>query len=85
MVDRVTTAFQSGKTRPIEFREKQLKNLLRMYTENQSKMIEALAKDLRKSKQEAVILEVQLLINDVTNVLMNFKDWCKPNYVRRPY
>jgi hypothetical protein len=32
----------------IDFREKQLKQLLLMYEENTTEMIEALAKDLRK-------------------------------------
>lgn len=78
---RAKTAFESGKTRPIEFREKQLKALKRMYEENQKVMIDALAKDLRKSKQESIILEVQLLLNDVNNILSHFKDWAKPEYV----
>jgi aldehyde dehydrogenase (NAD+) len=41
-------AFETGRTRSIDFREKQLKQLLRMYEENTTEMIEALAKDLRK-------------------------------------
>lgn len=41
-------AFEAGRTRSIDFREKQLKQLLLMYEENTTEMIEALAKDLRK-------------------------------------
>jgi acyl-CoA reductase-like NAD-dependent aldehyde dehydrogenase len=47
-VQRARDAFESGRTRSIDFREKQLKQLLRMYEENTTEMIEALAKDLRK-------------------------------------
>lgn len=78
---RAKTAFENGKTRPIEFREKQLKALKRMYEENQNAMIDALAKDLRKSKQESFILEIQLLLNDVNNILAHLKEWTKPEYV----
>ncbi|KAI4456560.1 aldehyde dehydrogenase [Holotrichia oblita] len=35
-------AFQSGRTKSLEFREKQLRNLLRMYEENEQEMLEAL-------------------------------------------
>jgi acyl-CoA reductase-like NAD-dependent aldehyde dehydrogenase len=48
VVQRARDAFESGHTRSIDFREQQLKQLLRMYEENTSEMLEALAKDLRK-------------------------------------
>lgn len=76
-------AFNSGKTRPLEFRKKQLQNLLNFYEENTTAMVAALASDLRKSKQEAVILEIGLLINDVKNMLMNFEQWAQPEYVEK--
>lgn len=48
IVQRAKTAFQSGKTKPYEFRYKQLKQLLRLYEENVSDISEVLANDLRK-------------------------------------
>jgi acyl-CoA reductase-like NAD-dependent aldehyde dehydrogenase len=47
-VQRARDAFETGRTRSIDFREVQLKQLLKMYEENTTEMIEALAKDLRK-------------------------------------
>jgi acyl-CoA reductase-like NAD-dependent aldehyde dehydrogenase len=52
-------AFETGRTRSIDFREKQLKQLLLMYEENVTEMIEALAKDLRKV--HSCILTARLL------------------------
>lgn len=52
-----------------------------MYEENKSAMINALAADLRKSKQESVVMEIDLLMNDVKNILMHIREWSKPEYV----
>nr|CAD7425179.1 unnamed protein product [Timema monikensis] len=41
-------SFLSGKTKPLSFREKQLKQLLKMYEDNEDEMVLALATDLRK-------------------------------------
>lgn len=47
VMNRAHNAYQSGKTRDIEFRKKQLKALLRLYEENRDEMAAALAADLR--------------------------------------
>lgn len=65
----------------VNFREKQLNALLRMYDENEVEICNALAADLRKSRQESMINEVELLRNDVRSLLLNLRDWAKPEYV----
>lgn len=47
VINRASNAFQSGKTRDIDFRRKQLQALLRLYEENRDEMAAALAADLR--------------------------------------
>lgn len=81
MMHRVTAAFQSGKTKNIAFRRQQLESLMRMYEENREAMAEALAADLRRPRQEAMILEVDFLINDLTNTLINLDQWTAPEKV----
>ncbi|XP_045777313.1 aldehyde dehydrogenase, dimeric NADP-preferring isoform X2 [Maniola jurtina] len=78
VVQKARDTFNSGITKPLEWRKRQLKNLLRMYEENSGAMIDALVKDLRRSKTEAVLLEVDYLINDLTNLLNKFEEWAKP-------
>ena len=63
------------------FREKQLKQLMKMYDECETEMANALASDLRKHKQEAIIFEIEFLRNDLRNTLMNLRDWVKPELV----
>lgn len=55
---------------------------MRMYEENTTEMCDALASDLRKHKQEAIVLEVEFLKNDLRHTLMSLREWCKPDEVR---
>lgn len=84
IVQRAHTAFNSGKTRNLDFREKNLRALLRMYEENEEEMCKALATDLRKSKQESMLNEVFFLQNDLNHILSNFRDWAKPEKPEKP-
>ncbi|KAL4705571.1 hypothetical protein ACJJTC_006899 [Scirpophaga incertulas] len=77
-VQRARDAFNRGVTRPVEWRRQQLENLLRLYKENRQGMIEVLRQDLRRSKMEAALLEVDFLINDLINTLHNLDKWIKP-------
>ena len=45
--------FRQGFTKNLEWRKEQLKNLSRMYEENEDLIVDALKKDLRKSKWES--------------------------------
>lgn len=78
IVQKARDAFRSGRTRPVDFRERQLKQLLWMLEENTNELIEALGKDLRKSKQEALLFEVSYLINETKNALFHLREWTKP-------
>ncbi|KDR13306.1 Aldehyde dehydrogenase family 3 member B1, partial [Zootermopsis nevadensis] len=78
IVQKARNTFKSGRTRTIAFRESQLKQLLSMVEENTVEMIEAVAEDLRKSKQEAVMLEINVVINDVRHALFHLKEWTEP-------
>lgn len=49
-----------------------------MYEENSAEMVNVLAADLRKHKQEAHVLEIDFLINDIRNTIYNFREWVKP-------
>ena len=66
----------------MEYRIRQLKNLLRLYEENETALNEALYKDLRKPKHEAKLLEVNVLKSDVKTMIENCKEWATPVKVR---
>lgn len=77
------TAFNSGKTKPIEWRIKQLKALLQMYEDNETVFVEALHKDLRKPKWESVGAEIDFLKNDILGALREIKDWTKDQSTKK--
>jgi acyl-CoA reductase-like NAD-dependent aldehyde dehydrogenase len=81
VMHRARSAFQSGRTKDVAFRRQQLENLLRLYEENKDEMAAALAADLRRPKQEAFILEIDFLINDLTNTLIHLDEWSKDEKV----
>ncbi|XP_065206988.1 aldehyde dehydrogenase, dimeric NADP-preferring-like isoform X2 [Planococcus citri] len=83
LVQRCRNAYESGKTKSISFREKQLKQLLKMYQENESQFIAALASDLRKSKNEAYLSEINIVVADVINTLHYLKEWTAPEKVEK--
>ncbi|KAK7598208.1 hypothetical protein V9T40_006443 [Parthenolecanium corni] len=83
LVQRCRNAYESGKTKSVAFREKQLKQLLKMYKENELEFIAALASDLRKSKNEAFLSEMNILVSDVVNTLHYLKKWTSPEKVEK--
>ncbi|TOF72379.1 hypothetical protein CGJ15_27575, partial [Vibrio parahaemolyticus] len=68
----------SGKTKDVSFRKQQLKALKLMYEENEAAFCKALAKDLNKPKQESILLELNLLIDDLRHSLARIDEWVKP-------
>lgn len=83
IVQEARGAFENGCTKSLEFRECQLRNMLRMYQENEEEMVDALQKDLNKCKFEAVLGEIHYLVNDLKFVIENFKEWAKPEKAER--
>uniref|UniRef100_A0A336K1C9 Aldehyde dehydrogenase n=1 Tax=Culicoides sonorensis TaxID=179676 RepID=A0A336K1C9_CULSO len=78
VVQTLRTAFASGKTLDIAFRKKQLEGLQRMYLDCESDMISAVAKDLRKSKHEALLAEITPTKNELAEMISNLKEWSSP-------
>jgi len=44
----VRDTFRSGRTRDVEFRKEQLRNLLKLFDENEDEVLQAVGKDLHK-------------------------------------
>ena len=47
-VKKLRDTYRTGKTKDVEFRREQLRNLLRLMDENEEEILEAVHKDLRK-------------------------------------
>ncbi|XP_076659453.1 aldehyde dehydrogenase type III isoform X1 [Halictus rubicundus] len=75
LVERSRNSFFSGKTRPLEWRIKQLKQIDRMLEECKPDIVSALASDLRRCKFETIALELLISQGEVKTLLMNIKEW----------
>ena len=73
----------SGRTRPVEWRVKQLEALLKMMDENEKIICEALYKDLRKPKQESMALEIGYIKNDIRGCINNVHKWVEDKHVEK--
>ena len=69
--------FLEGHTHSLSFRRTQLKGILKMVTENESRITEALRVDLQRPEFEAYASEVGFLIQEVNLAIKNLEPWSK--------
>lgn len=78
IVRQLRNTFDSGRTFSLDYRKKQLKALERLLDENQDTIIAALEKDLRKSKIESILTEIDIVAGELKDTLKHLKEWDKP-------
>lgn len=76
--------YQSGRTRPIEWRKQQLVGLRHFLIEQESSLLTALAEDLGKHPSESKLTELQFLLTDIKHTLSHLSRWAKPRRVSTP-
>ena len=78
IADRLRKTFESGRTRPLEWRRAQLKALKALVRERGDELVEALQADLRKPIFEAWAADVGQVTTEATLALRGLKSWTKP-------
>lgn len=81
---RQTEFFQSGQTKNYAFRKHSLERLRKAIRSKEKKIMEALKKDLNKSKFEAYSTEIGVVLKEIQFVLSNLKKWMKPTKTTTP-
>lgn len=76
--------FAKGETKSVSFRKAQLKLLLSLINQYESRLLEALYADLGKSPFEAYATEIGLLKEEVKRHLKHIKEWSKAEKVSTP-
>jgi aldehyde dehydrogenase (NAD+) len=84
LVARLRARFQSGATRPIEFRLEQLHKLEKMLRDHASELTAALAADLRKPEIEGFMMDVGMVATDIAAMRKKLRSWMKPERVPTP-
>ncbi|WP_152599710.1 aldehyde dehydrogenase family protein [Hoeflea sp. BAL378] len=76
--------FDTGRTRPIEWRRAQLHRLKAMIEDNEGALLDALHADLGKSAFEGRLTETGTVLAEITHVLRHLKGWMRPARVWTP-
>jgi aldehyde dehydrogenase (NAD+) len=74
--------FHSGKTNDIGFRIDTLKKLYQVIENNESKISDALKKDLNKNVTESYTSEIGYILNEIKLCVKHLKKWSKPETLR---
>jgi aldehyde dehydrogenase (NAD+) len=82
--DRLRKTFQTGRTRPLEWRRKQLEQLKALATENAEELVAALQADFGKPTLEAWTTDVAVVAMDCALALKNLRRWTRPEKVSTP-
>ncbi|XP_056657172.1 N-succinylglutamate 5-semialdehyde dehydrogenase-like [Monodelphis domestica] len=80
---RLRDAFDSGRTRPAEFRVTQLRALSCFLKENRKLILESLKKDMGKPAVEADVSEIVLCESEIKLALNNLHTWMKDEKVEK--
>ncbi|KAF2139245.1 uncharacterized protein K452DRAFT_289799 [Aplosporella prunicola CBS 121167] len=75
IVDGLRATFHSQKTRPVEFRLKQLRKLYWGLKDNEQLVVDACKKDLGKSGFETYLTELGWVLNDIVFVCGKLEEW----------
>ena len=76
--------YETGDTKDIAFRLKQLEKLKNAVKSNENLIIEALHKDLHKPELEAYATEIGFLYDSIKYFMKNLKKWAKVKRVKTP-
>lgn len=81
LVSEMRDAFESGFTLPIENRRIALKAMLRMVTENEKEILDAVWQDLKRPTGETLYYDFLLVQGELRKLIKNLKRWTRPERV----
>lgn len=70
--------FQSGRTRPAEWRISQLDALLRVLTEGGDELVAAMVEDFGKPEVEAYTTDISFTITEIKHIRKHLRSWMRP-------
>ena len=76
--------YQSGATRPVEFRIEALRKLQRAIRANEKLLADALKQDLNKSETESYMCETGMVLEELSYHIKHVAKWTKNRRVKTP-
>jgi aldehyde dehydrogenase (NAD+) len=80
----VRRTFESGRTRPLEWRKGQLRRLRAMLIEREDIFLDALREDLGKPRFEGWLAETGFVAGEIDYIAKRLARWMRPERVRTP-
>jgi aldehyde dehydrogenase (NAD+) len=80
IVEDARKCFNTLKTKNVNFRKKQLKNIVKMMDKEKDNIVAAIFNDLHKPEPETLISEVVLVYNEAIEALKKIDSWVKPQH-----
>lgn len=77
--------FDSGATKPLEWRQAQLDALLAFLHDKQADILDALHRDIGKGTFEGYTAEIAVVMADIENTRKSLKKWMRPEKVHMPF
>lgn len=84
LIDNQRKYFKKGNTLDVNKRRNKLIALKKCIKENENKLLDALYKDLGKSKTEGYMCEIGLVYEEINYMVKNIKKFSKPQRVKTP-
>lgn len=84
LVAMLRATFESGRTRPLEWRRRQLDGVARMMVEEEAVLVAALVEDLHKPLQEAWMAELSFIQGEAAYASKHLGRWTAARRVRTP-
>src|SRR5688572_26904244 len=81
IIDQQKAFFKTGTTKNVNWRIKQIKKLLGLIAKNETRICEALKKDLNKSEYESLSVEFGPAFADGSHILKHMREWAEPQEV----
>ncbi|WP_436795427.1 aldehyde dehydrogenase family protein [Actinospongicola halichondriae] len=78
IVAAIRHSFQSGRTRPIEWRKRQLDGLLRVLEEGGEQLVAAMQADFGKPEVEAHATDIAFTVTEVKHIRKHMAKWAAP-------
>ncbi len=85
LLDAQRQYFATGATGEVRFRIEQLRKLKEAIRRNESRILDALHRDLRKHEIEAYVTEVGFCLEEIKLAVRNVNRWAKPRRQKTPW
>jgi aldehyde dehydrogenase (NAD+) len=85
VVGALRATFDSGRTRDIGWRRRQLEGLIEMLEVHEDAFLDAMAKDLGRPRFEGWLADLRVTIRDIADLRRNVDRWARDERVRPPW